>query len=202
MSDKPLLIGITGGIGSGKSTVCKILETLGHQVYYADNRAKWLMANDEHLKKKIQSQFGEEVYKGGSLNREYLAETVFHDKNKLEVLNGLVHPEVGADLRNWVASNNTEKLLFDEAALLFEAGSYKKMDKNILVTAPEQLRIQRVLERDKHRTEKDVRAIIAKQMTDEEKSTLADFIIVNDGSQSIIAQTMQIREDLLAIHHK
>ena len=194
MPNKPPLIGITGGIGSGKSTVCKIIESLGYKVYYADDRGKWLMSNDLHLKEQIKSLFGEESYVDGELNRKHIADIVFKSSESIKQLNVLIHPAVAEDLKKWLHENNHERLLFDEAALLFETGSYRRMDKVILVTAPEETRIRRVVSRDAHRDEKDVQEIMSQQMKDEEKIPLADYIFVNDGRQSLIKQVM----DLLA----
>jgi len=197
MTDKPKLVGVTGGIGSGKSTVCKIFEVLGHQVYYADDRAKWLMENDEKLVASIKSLFGENAYENNRLNRKFIADQVFKSPELLEKLNGTVHPAVGEDLVRWVQDNHEQRLLFDEAALLFENGSYKKMEATILVTAPEELRIKRVVTRDDHRTEASVKEIIDKQMKDSEKEPLADFIIRNDGSASVIRQVMEVYKNLI-----
>jgi len=201
MQSRPKLIGVTGGIGSGKSTVCKIFETLGHKVFYADNQAKWLMKYNEGLKVEIIKVFGENAYLGEDLNRSFIAERAFHKPALLEKLNLLVHPVVAKDLASWVTKNNTEQLLFDEAALLFEVGSYKKMDKNILIKASVETRIDRVLKRDPHRTRASVEKIIGQQMEDVKKIPLADYIIENDGDRSVIEQTMEIY-DLLISRHK
>jgi len=200
MPIKPLLVGVTGGIGSGKSTVCKILEVLGHKVYYADDRAKWLMSNDSVLMSAVNGLFGPDAYVQGKLNRSHIADLVFKDAGLLEKLNALVHPAVGEDLRKWVSDNREDAILFDEAALLFEIGTYKKMDATILVVAPEALRIQRVLKRDSHRSENGIKEIIDKQMKDEEKRLLADYMIVNDEEHSIIKQTLDVYEELLSRH--
>lgn len=197
MSGNPKLIGVTGGIGSGKSTVCKIFETLGHKVYYADDRAKWLMENDPTLTAEIKKLFGEAAYKDGRLDRKFIADQVFKNQQLLSELNAKVHPAVGLDLSQWMKNNQEEKILFDEAALLFEIGSYKKMDANILVTAPESIRIARVVARDTHRTPDSVKDIIEKQMSDDEKAPLADYIIKNDGTQSVIGQVMELYPRLL-----
>ncbi len=198
MMNKPRIVGITGGIGSGKSTVCRVLEILGASTYYADDRAKWLMANDELLKQEIIELFGESAYKAGELDRSYIASIAFNDKTVLEKLNRLVHPAVARDVEQWKEANDSAPLLLKEAALLFETGSYKSLDKTILVTAPEEIRILRVTQRDSHRSAEDVRTIIGKQMSDEEKAPLADFIIQNDGKQSIIKQVMNIYASLVA----
>lgn len=196
MPTKPKLIGVTGGIGSGKSTVCKIFETLGHKVYYADDRAKWLMSHDIQLKEKIEDLFGDKAYHENQLNRLFISEQVFRNPELLQKLNALVHPAVGNDLNNWVHQNSKEKMLFDEAALLFEIGSYKKMNATILVTAPEDIRIERVLKRDPHRSKDSIKEIIGQQMSDEEKLPLASFVIKNDHTYSVIKQTMDIYKRL------
>ncbi len=197
MENKPLVVGITGGIGAGKSIVCKIFETLGATTYYADDRAKWLMEHDQDLIRKIKELFGGDAYKEGKLDRKLIAEKAFRDDSLLESLNAFVHPSVAHDTEKWVEENQHAKLLLKEAALLFETGSYRQLYKNILVTAPENLRIKRVLARDKHRDERAVKAIMSKQMSDSEKSMLADFIIVNDEENSLIKQVMKIYKELI-----
>jgi len=197
MSGSPAVIGITGGIGSGKSTVCKVFEVLGARTYYADDRAKWLMVNDSSLIAGIKKLFGEEAYKNGNLDRTHIAKMAFENAALLQSLNELVHPAVAKDVNKWIESNQDAKILLKEAALLFETGSYKELDQNVLVTAEEEVRIQRVLARDSHRTEEDVKNIIAKQMSDSEKMKLADFVIENDGSQSLIKQVMQIHQSIV-----
>ena len=197
MSNKPLIVGVTGGIGSGKTTVCKVFETLGAKTYYADDRAKWLMENDGELVDSIKKLFGENAFKEDKLDRQYIARAAFKDDSLLDQLNKLVHPAVGRDVEKWAKENQTSKLLLKEAALLFETGSYKALDKNILVTAPEEVRIQRVVSRDSHREANDVKDIISKQMKDEEKRPLADFVIENDGHKSVIKQVMNIYKELI-----
>ncbi len=192
MSSAPIIVGVTGGIGSGKSIVCKVFETLGAVTYYADDRAKWLMNNDPKLIGEVKKLFGDEAYKNGSIDRKFIADKAFQDQSVLDQLNALVHPAVGNDLSQWIDENKHAPLLLKEAALLFETGSYKKLNKTILVTAPEEIRIQRVVQRDPHRSQTDVEAIIDKQLKDEEKIPLADFIIENDGGQSVIKQVMEL----------
>lgn len=190
-------MGITGGIGSGKTTVCRVFETLGAITYYADDRAKWLMENDSQLINGVKDLFGEGAYHNGKLDRKHIAGQAFKDSSLLEKLNGIVHPAVARDIEGWVSKNQSAKLLLKEAALLFETGSYKSLNKTILVTAPEEVRIDRVAKRDAHRTKEDVRDIITKQMKDEEKIPLADFIIENDGTKSVIKQVMEIYNQLI-----
>ena len=194
---KRLLVGITGGIGSGKSTVARIFSILGIPVYYADDRAKWLMANDEALKEQIKANFGQESYsETGVLNRALLASQVFSDEEKVKTINGLVHPAVKADFENW-ANAKTAPYVLKEAALLFETGSYKDLDKVINVSSPIRIRISRVLMRDPHRNEKQVNDIIDKQLPDEEKNKLADFVIKNTDNKLLIPQVLEIHLQLL-----
>jgi dephospho-CoA kinase len=196
MKNKPTIVGVTGGIGSGKSTICKIFEILGCKTYYADDRAKWLMQNDLQLVSGVKSLFGDQAYHGDKLNRKVIAEKAFKDQTLLQKLNMLVHPAVKMDFEKWVTENKSDKILLKEAALLFETGSYKELDKIILVTASEGIRIDRVVKRDPQRTEEEVKDIIGKQMTDKEKEPLADFIIRNDGTHSVIEQVMTIHPKL------
>jgi dephospho-CoA kinase len=194
---KPFLVGITGGIGSGKSTVARIFSILGIPIYYADERAKWLMANDPELKKQILNNFGSESYsQDGILNRAFLASKVFGDEEKVKIINALVHPAVGADFEKWAHDQNSPYVL-KEAALLFETGSYKDLDKVINVSSPIKIRISRVLMRDPHRNEKQVNDIIDKQLPDEEKNKLADFVIKNTDNKMLIPQVLEIHKQLL-----
>lgn len=198
----PLQIGITGGIGAGKSLICRIFHCLGIPVYDADGHAKELMTTDVILVTNIKKEFGELSYNSnGSLNRDYLSSTVFNDNEKLKKLNKLVHPRVGEDYKRWVDQNGNYHYLVKEAALLFEAGSDKLLDKVIVVHAPEDLRIQRVLARDPQRSEDQVRAIINNQMSEEEKMERADFIINNDEKELLIPQVVKLHNQLLAAGH-
>jgi dephospho-CoA kinase len=197
-TSKPLLVGITGGIGSGKSTACRIFSILGVPIYYADDRAKWLMSHDTDLKQAIISNFGEESYTAdGSLNRAYLASVVFPDEQKVAIINGLVHPAVKKDFEKWVGSQ-TAPYVLKEAALLFESGSYQDLDKIINVSAPLKTRITRVMMRDRHRTEKQIHEIIDKQLSDEEKNPKSDFVIKNADNKLLIPQVLELHRKLLA----
>jgi dephospho-CoA kinase len=196
---KPLQIGITGGIGSGKSLACRIFNLLGVPVYDADSRAKSLMTTDGILVSQIKKEFGVLSYRADeSLNREHLAEHVFSDPEKLKTLNALVHPRVGEDFERWAGEQNTPYVL-KEAALLFEAKSNQALDKIIVVQAPEGLRIARVLQRDKHRTAQQVKDIIRNQLNDEEKLKLADYILVNDESRPLIPQVLDLHKRFLSM---
>ena len=190
-----LKVGITGGIGSGKTTVCKIFETLNIPIYYADERAKWLMVNDQDLVIQIKDLLGKESYTiDGQLNRKFISSIVFNDKGKLKQLNALVHPVVANDGENWHLEQVAPYTL-KEAALLFESGSYRSLDKIITVFAPESTRIQRVVDRDQV-SEAEVKARIRNQMPDEEKVKLADFVINNYDNHRLIPQVLEIDRQL------
>lgn len=190
-----LKIGITGGIGSGKTFICRLFEALGIPVYNADEEAKRLMNTDIRIKEKLIAQFGEATYKDGLLDRGFLANMVFSDKGKLELLNSIVHPVVIQEAKDW-AERQTTRYSLKEAALLFESGSYKELDYTILVTAPMDIRIQRVIERD-GATEQQVQERINKQLSDEEKLQLADFVIVNDGITPLLPQVWTLHQKFL-----
>ena len=197
-----LKVGITGGIGSGKTTICKIFETLGIPVYYADNRAKWLMVNDPHLIAGVKKMFGEQAYfPDGALNRKYLANTVFSNPEQLNQLNQLVHPAVANDSRNWHNSQIEVPYTLKEAALLFESKNHLVLDKVITVFCPENIRLKRVMERD-NVSEAEVRSRMNRQMPEEEKLKLADYIIYNDGEKALVPQVLAIHKQLVQIRHE
>ena len=194
-----LKVGITGGIGSGKSTVCRLFERFGVPVYYADDRAKWLMNHQEGLKEKLKESFGAATYKeDGLLDRAYLAGIVFKDNTKLEALNRIVHPAVFEDGQEWEIEQEKSGAVYTlkEAALLFETGSYLNLDRIIVVTAPEEARIKRVMERDSM-TEEEVRARINKQMPQEEKEKRANHIITNIAWKTLNIQISEVHEQLM-----
>jgi dephospho-CoA kinase len=196
---KPLQIGITGGIGSGKSLVCKIFNALGTPTYDADSRAKMVMTTDGILVEAIKKEFGVLSYDAkGVLNRQHLANTVFNQPDKLKRLNELVHPRVALDYEHWVSSQTNVKYVLKEAALLFESGSYQSLDKIIVVTAPETLRVQRVLIRDPHRSAEQTKEIIRNQMEEEEKMKRADYVIVNDETTLLIPQVLNLHLQFIA----
>jgi dephospho-CoA kinase len=192
-------IGITGGIGSGKSTVCKIFATLGIPIYYSDDRAKWLMEHNPELVAGIKALFGDEAYlNDGALNRPLIAAAAFNDANKLSQLNALVHPQVFADVHVWQNEHSQYPYTLREAALIFESGVFRQLDKVITVYAPIELRLQRVIARD-GTTEEAVKARMARQLSDEEKVRQSHYVIVNDGQQALIPQVMKIHWELLGI---
>jgi dephospho-CoA kinase len=195
---KPFQIGITGGIGAGKSTVCKIFSVLGIPTYDADSRAKAVMTTDGILVEAIKKEFGTLSFKAnGELNREYLAAAVFNDDQKLKKLNALVHPRVAIDYENWLGEQTGAPYVLKEAALLIESGSYKTLDSLLLVTAPEEVRIERVLARDKHRNKGQVKEIIKNQLDEKKKLALADFIVNNDGRHSLLEQVLKLHTQFL-----
>lgn len=188
-------IGITGGIGAGKSFVCRIFKVLGTPIYNADDNAKVLMTEDPELIQKIKAVFGEEAYlENGKLNRAYLANQIFKDQKKLTAINEIVHPRVAEHYNDWVTIElKKHPYVVKEAALMFKNGNYKKMDKVIVVDAPSEKRIQRIIERD-HRTPLQIEAIIGKQKDEEELFNLADIKINNDDTSLLIPQIIELHK--------
>lgn len=198
MEPKPYLVGITGGIGSGKSLITKIFQCLGAKVYDADSRAKTIMTTDGILVEQIKKEFGNLSYRGKELNREFLAQEVFDKPVRLNKLNALVHPRVALDFETWVAENRHEKYLVKEAALMIESGSHKALDTLVLVNAPVEMRIERVLKRDPQRNREEVMNIIARQMNEDEKIKLADVVIKNDETELLIPQVLALHKLFLS----
>lgn len=191
-----LKIGITGGIGTGKSTICEIFALLGIPVYNADKAAKRLMATNENLKKKLIATFGTATFTStGELDTTFLAKKVFADEKALKQLNALVHPAVLADFDQWCSQQQAPYVL-KEAALLIESGSYKQCDYTILVESPIALRIQRLLNRD-NSTEAQISARIANQLPDEEKAKVANFLLSNDEEHLLIPQILALHTQFL-----
>lgn len=196
---KPLQIGITGGIGSGKTTVCKIFASMGIPIYYADDRAKELMVNNRDVIAKLKTLFGKNAYlEDGSLNRAHISSIVFNDKTMLNKLNAIVHPAVHEDGIAWQKAQKDVPYTIKEAALLFEAGSYKTLDKVITVFAPKEIRLERVINRDQS-NKAAVEARMDKQMDDLKKMHLADFVIFNDGKHPLIPQIHRLHQKLLKL---
>jgi dephospho-CoA kinase len=189
-------VGITGGIGSGKSTVCRVFSLLGIPVYYADDAAKEIMHKDEQLKASIKHHFGDDIYdENGQLQRAALGKIVFNDKDKLDLLNSLVHPATIRQGDEW-ASRQQAPYVIKEAALLFESGSAASLDVIIGVTAPQPLRLLRVMKRDNVSRE-DVLARMYKQIEEPVKMKLCDFVIHNDDQQMVIPQVLKLHAQLL-----
>ncbi len=199
--NRPLEVGITGGIGSGKSIVCRIFQCLGIPVYDADSRAKKLMTTDGILVEQIKKEFGILSYHpDGSLNRAHLSQAVFGNPERLNTLNGLVHPRVGLDYIAWVQKYKESPYVVREAALLYEAGINASLGRIVVVYAPADVRIKRVLARDPQRTEQEVKNIMKNQWTDEDKMKSADTIVYNDEQHLVIPQVLSLHQQFLAAH--
>lgn len=197
--NKGLRVGITGGIGSGKSTVCRIFESLGVPVYDADYWAKWLLNHEPSLKSAVTEIFGPEAYTAeGEYNRPFVAKNAFANPEKLAALNAVAHPAVEAHGKAWHERKTSEGFAYTlkEAALMIESGSYKHLDFLIVVTAPETLRVERVMERDGIE-EAQVRVRMKHQLPDQEKLALADFVVLNDGAHSLVRQVWDLHQLLL-----
>jgi len=188
-------VGITGGIGSGKTTVCEILRVFKIPVYYADIRAKELYEEDEKVKEAVIRLFGESIYTNEGLNRQEVAARVFSNKELLQKLNKIVHPAVERDFFLWCEKYKNEDFVVKEAAVLFENGGYKKLDMNILVTAPEDIRIKRVVKRDGVSADQ-VLARIRNQWNDEKKIPLADFVIKCDEENLVLPQLLHVVKEI------
>ena len=188
-------IGITGGIGSGKSTVAKLIMALGYPVYIADDEAKRLINTDEKIRQQIIELLGDEAYDAFGYNRRYVADRVFTDRSLLQQLNQIVHPAVSRHFKEWCLQFKDDALLFQEAAILFENGSYKKFDKTILVKAPTDVRLRRVMKRDALSKEEVMRRM-DKQWTDQKKSKLADYVVMCDGENIVIHQVLKIIKEI------
>ena len=195
-----LKIGLTGGIGSGKSTVASIFKVLGIPVFDADSVAKKIMEEDEQLIHSIKEEFGEETYQNGKLNRKYLAGIVFNDAYKLELLNTIVHPATIKAAALWMEQQQAPYVI-KEAALMFESASAAGVDYIIGVYAPRHIRIKRVMERD-HVGREEVMARMDKQINEEIKMKLCDFVIINDEQQLVIKQVLHLHEQFLALQER
>ena len=191
-----LKIGLTGGIGSGKSTVAKIFEVLGIPVYYADIEANRIMHEDETIIQKIIDAFGEKSYLNQKLNKPFISSIIFKDSRKKEILNDIVHPATIIDSLNWSAKQQSPYII-KEAALIFESASEKNLDYIIGVRAPLALRINRIISRD-NITEEQVLARMASQMNEDEKMNKCDFVINNNEIELVIPQVIALHEHLLA----
>jgi dephospho-CoA kinase len=194
-----LKIGITGNIGSGKTTVSRIFELLGVPVFYADAQAKRLMVTATGLIEDIKQTFGSEAYfTDGSLNRKHIAGIVFHNDAELAKLNALVHPAVFRAFDDWAASQKGVPYVLKEAALLFESTSYQMCDRTLVVTAPFELRMQRILQRD-HITRAEAESRDSKQFSQEKKVALANDMICNDNTQLVIPQVLALHQLYLSL---
>jgi dephospho-CoA kinase len=192
----PLQIGVTGGIGSGKSIVCEVFRALSVPVYEADERARWLTEHDPILKADIQRVLGPNAYDSlGRYNRAWVASQVFANPELLTLLNGVIHPRVFADTALWVSQQVGKPYVVKEAALMRAAGDGNSLDKVIVVDAPVNLRIERIRKRDPHRSEAEIRSIIDRQISDEERLRLADYVLENDERQLLLPQIIRLHEE-------
>jgi dephospho-CoA kinase len=194
--NKPIRVGITGGIGSGKSLVAKIFSTLDVPVFIADFEAKRILASEEAVVSQVRKNFGEEAYRDGVPDRAFLAKAVFGDSIKRELLNSIIHPEVGKAFDRFCVMHNQAPYVVKEAAILVETGGHELLDFLILVTAPEELRISRVVNRD-GADGNAIRQRISAQLSDEEKRIHADFEIINDDKNPVIPKVLQIHNAIL-----
>ena len=194
---KPKLIGITGGIGAGKSTVSTICKHLGFKVYNSDQRAKEIVSEHSIIKKKLISFFGNNIYKNGVLDRKFLSDKIFNDKSSLQQINSIIHPAVKKDFNSWIINNSNEKILFKESALLLESGAYKELDKIILIVSDKNLRVSRVLNRDQNRSKKEIESIIDKQIDEVDAIKYADIVIDNNHKKMLLPSVIKEIEKLI-----
>jgi dephospho-CoA kinase len=192
----PLKVGITGGIGSGKTMVCRILETMGYPVFYSDNEAKRIMSHHPQVRDFLIQHVGEEAFGTEGLNRALLAEKLFSNPQLLSQVNELVHPLVRQAFDEFAAAHAERALVFNEAAILFETGAYKRFDAVVLITADEEIRIQRVMKRDQL-TELEVRNRMKRQWSDNEKMNLTNFVIENNEHTPLLIQVEQVIAKIL-----
>lgn len=179
-------IGVTGGIGAGKSMVCSVLEQMGYPVFYSDIEAKKIVSSNTEVKHQLIELFGRKIFTHDQLNRVYLAKLLFSDTTLVEKMNAIVHPKVRETFQEWTLNQNST-IVFNEAAILFETGAFKNFDATLLVTAPLDIRLKRVSSRD-NVSEEEIMKRINNQWSDEQKKNLATFILVNDDSQSVLNQ--------------
>ena len=198
---KPLIIGITGGIGSGKSTLSHLLRAEGYSVYDTDLEARRLQNEHSVMRKKMTDLFGKEIYTEQGLNRPFLGKIVFGKPELLIKLNAIVHPLVMDDFKSWVINRYPKKMLFIESAILYESGFNKLVDKVILITASEDVRIERVMKRDNVNVE-HIRARMSHQLSEEEKQIRADFVIHTDDNKPLLDKMRKLIVELLEIREQ
>ena len=192
----PYLIGITGGIGSGKSTVSQIISHLGYKVYNSDARAHEIINDNKLIKDKLIESFGSDIYQGSKLNKRYVSKLIFNDESAKNKINSIVHPEVIDDFKNWVKENIIEKFLFKESALLFESSSYKDLDRTVYVYSDRKIRIERVKKRDPHRSRNEIEKIIKNQISSDEANKLTDYKLVNDEKKLLLPKVVKLLDDI------
>lgn len=189
-------IALTGNMGTGKSTVAKIFECLQVPVYYSDIEAKKLMNNNSKLKHSIINNFGKEAYKDNKINVKFLSKTVFNNNKKLLLLNSIVHPFVREDFDNWCKMHFDQKYIIMESAIIIETNYYKNFDKIILVSAPLELCIKRIMKRD-NLSQNTIKERLKNQLQEEEKTKYANYIIINDETLFLTEQVLKIHKDLI-----
>lgn len=189
------LVGITGGIGSGKTTVSNIFSHLGFKVYNSDERAKYLMQTNDKIIRKITGLLGESAYSKGVLKKAIISQAIFNNKSLIEKINAIVHPETIKDFNSWV-SENKDSILIKESALIYQSGSYKDLDEIILVEARDEIRMERVLKRDKHREKDEILKIIKSQKLKNKEDFNPDYILENNGEDLILPKVIEIIEKL------
>tara|TARA_B100001173_G_scaffold217591_1_gene188126 strand:- start:2418 stop:3035 length:618 start_codon:yes stop_codon:yes gene_type:complete len=193
----PFLVGITGGVGAGKSLICKILNTLGVPIYLSDGRAKVLMNNNEDLKKEIINNFGIESYKNNKIDNQFLSNKIFENNSHRLKINSLVHPFVKEDFHFWIKKNSNNDYLVKESALIIESESYKELDFLIYVSAERNIRIKRVLQRDREKNEDDIVKIIKTQMDVKKAINFCDEVIDNNENNLLLPKVLKIHKKIL-----
>jgi dephospho-CoA kinase len=189
------IVGLTGGIGSGKTTVASMFNDLGIPVYIADEEAKKLMVSSKAIKRKLIGLFGENAYKNDQLNKPFIAEAIFHNKSLLEKMNTIIHPKVASHFKRWIQKQNAPYVI-KEAAILFENGGYKQCDFMITVTASKELKIKRLLKRDDTTLEK-IEAIMNNQWSDEEKVKRSNYVIINSELDDTRHQVAKLHQKII-----
>ena len=189
------LVGITGGIGSGKTTVSNIFSHLGFKVYNSDERAKYLMQTNDKIMSKITELLGDSAFSKGVLKKTIISQSIFNNKSLIEKINSIVHPETIKDFNSWV-SENKDSILIKESALIYQSGSYKDLDEIILVEARDEVRIERVLKRDKHREKDEILKIIKSQKIKNKEDLNPDYILENNGEDLLLPKVIEIIEEL------
>lgn len=190
-----VVVGLTGGIGSGKTTILEVFKSLGVPVYIADTEAKALMNRSKVIKRKLKDLFGEDAYENGKLNRPYLSSKIFNNKELLAKMNAIVHPKVAAHFKRWANKQNADYVI-KEAAIIFENNLQSQYNYIITVVADEDLRIKRVIKRDNASPEK-VKTIISNQLSDAEKVKKSDFVIINNNLQEAKKQALKVHKEIL-----
>ena len=188
-------LGITGGIGSGKTIVCKVFNCLGVPVFNSDFVARNVVDQEQSVIQKIKSEFGTDIYSNDFLDRKKLSKLVFENKSALECLNAIVHPVVKKKFEFWLLENRNSPFVIKEAAILFESGAFKEMDKIATVYAPESIRLKRVINRD-NITAELIKKRIENQISEQEKIKRSDFVIINDDDQLVLPQIIKIHQEL------